>query len=243
MVGNCSNQHFLSEHADNFYPKSQLVPSDLIFSRNHPDEKLISLSDAKISKLITLARINNSNHIELHLHPKKEEKGQKLTDFHLGKIKVSENFVTYDGGMKVSTSHFAVTKNSVLHFNILWKACSVGKTTDQETCGHDSFLSSQISFPFSKLNVSKHNLCNPQNYKLFSFAGNWNTTISARNLERWENFVMHLLSETMDVHRCTCFGDDSASEFTTRRLFHKVFKVHSILFMNLFYYFRKGFTN
>lgn len=77
--------------------------------------------------------------------------------------------------MKLSTSHFAVTKNSVLHFNILWKTCSLGKTLlhddgSGDKFGHDSFVHQFPSPPFPKLNVSKHNLCNPQIYKLF---GNW----------------------------------------------------------------------
>lgn len=47
--------------------------------------------------------------------------------------------------MEVSTSHFAVAKYSVLHFNILWKTCSTGKTLlrddgSGDEFGHDSFL-------------------------------------------------------------------------------------------------------
>lgn len=82
------------------------------------------------------------------------------------------------------------------------------------------FLPSFTNFRphFSEIECVKAQLMQPTDLQAVQLLGNWNKTISARNLERWEKFVMHLLSETMDVQLCTCLEDDLASEFTMRRL-------------------------
>lgn len=99
-----------------FNSKSQLALSstyNLIFSRNHPDEKLISISDAEISKLITLARINNSNHTKLCLSrfPSQSKK----------KVKSLRIFISESEKFRETSSRIAAKWNFPHHTSPLQK--------------------------------------------------------------------------------------------------------------------------